>query len=480
MSKISFISSIMMLLLICSIFSVFAADTIYPKIDSFKAANLVGGGIELDWTISDNEKLKAYSIKRDGEHLTGELIPYNLFMNVFVDHETRTGENYTYTLTAMDTVNLSSTKTVKITADGSPPKVLTENEYYSNQNQLTFVTDESAKCSWEIPDQELKDLEDGFLTNHTIEGVFSQGKNSIVINCIDDIGNEMYSTYQIDFYFDTDIPDKITGLKARFFDNSVELTWEGNCTKELIPNCAFKVYKAGEDSKLKDLAQIKEPFFMDTNNLKLNERYSYAVSLIDLAGNEGPRSDLASVVISDSPIKIELSEPGLLSSDQRKLTINGSTDVKTDIVVKVEGKVYKARSANNFAITFPLRGDEKTIEVEATDKNGLSVSKMITLNWQAKPEEKPKKEEKKKTEPVIIPRAVMQEDDLTKELVVEKSEEELNQTSEGFFGSGIGNWKIVLLVFVLAIIIILAPKAGIGKRKKDQFGFDDYIAKRRK
>jgi fibronectin type 3 domain-containing protein len=83
-------------------------------------------------------------------------------------------------------------------------------------------------------------------------------------------------------------PAAPAGLVAVAAPKSVELTWEGNSEADMA---GYRVYRAPAGStafvKVADVSLV--PSFSD-RNVESGKKYSYVVTAIDQAGNEGPRS----------------------------------------------------------------------------------------------------------------------------------------------------------------------------------------------
>jgi len=102
-------------------------------------------------------------------------------------------------------------------------------------------------------------------------------------------------------------PAMVTGLKASVSANatpSIALHWNHGTESDLV---GYRVYrtvtrdvmggKRGEGRiDMAMLEESAEPSFVDTNVL-LRESYSYAVTAVDVAGNESPRTFTGSIEV---------------------------------------------------------------------------------------------------------------------------------------------------------------------------------------
>lgn len=91
--------------------------------------------------------------------------------------------------------------------------------------------------------------------------------------------------------FPPSVPAGLTGLAAA---QSVELAWERNTEEDFA---GYNVYRAVDNSALLQLAaRVESPTFSDTG-VEPGKRYRYAVSAVDMKGNESARSETVEVTM---------------------------------------------------------------------------------------------------------------------------------------------------------------------------------------
>jgi len=87
-------------------------------------------------------------------------------------------------------------------------------------------------------------------------------------------------------------PSAPAGLMAAASVQSIELAWERNLEPDLA---GYRVYRARGDAALERIAETQiSPAFSD-RGLAAGQRYRYAVSALDRAGNESPVSEMIAV-----------------------------------------------------------------------------------------------------------------------------------------------------------------------------------------
>ena len=86
---------------------------------------------------------------------------------------------------------------------------------------------------------------------------------------------------------DTYPPAAPSGLRVVAGPNSIELAWDGNTEPDLAGYRIYRSVAEGAWQKLADVSQV--PAYSD-HQVESGKTYQYAVSAIDQAGNESPRS----------------------------------------------------------------------------------------------------------------------------------------------------------------------------------------------
>ena len=78
-----------------------------------------------------------------------------------------------------------------------------------------------------------------------------------------------------------------TGLGAGSGIGSIELVWDRNTESDLK---GYRVYRAAEGRDFERVAELVEAPAYSDKQVETGKKYRYAVSAVDLTGNEGPRS----------------------------------------------------------------------------------------------------------------------------------------------------------------------------------------------
>ena len=84
-----------------------------------------------------------------------------------------------------------------------------------------------------------------------------------------------------------------SGLRATTAPNSIELNWERNSESDLA---GYRIYRAMGDGALEKLADVgPAPSYSDRSAGRVG-KYRYAISALDQAGNESPRTPVVEVI----------------------------------------------------------------------------------------------------------------------------------------------------------------------------------------
>jgi hypothetical protein len=91
--------------------------------------------------------------------------------------------------------------------------------------------------------------------------------------------------------FAPSVPAGLTGLATV---QSVELAWERNTEDDFA---SYNIFRSLEDGPLQQIAtKVESPAFSDTG-VEPGKRYRYAVSAVDMKGNESARSEIIEVTV---------------------------------------------------------------------------------------------------------------------------------------------------------------------------------------
>ena len=91
---------------------------------------------------------------------------------------------------------------------------------------------------------------------------------------------------------DTFPPAAPSGLRAAAAPSSLELSWERNAEADIA---GYRVYRAAPGGDLEKIADVAQAPAYSDRNVENGKTYRYAVSAVDQAGNEGPRSAVTEV-----------------------------------------------------------------------------------------------------------------------------------------------------------------------------------------
>jgi predicted small lipoprotein YifL len=99
---------------------------------------------------------------------------------------------------------------------------------------------------------------------------------------------------------DTFAPDPPLGLMAVAGREFISLSWESSQERDLEGYRVWRKEEGEEDFTLLTPQPIQETTYSDTA-VEKNRRYYYAITALDTAGNESPRSENVSEIIEDVP-----------------------------------------------------------------------------------------------------------------------------------------------------------------------------------
>jgi len=195
-------------------------------------------------------------------------------------------------------LNLTSTVTI---IPISPP-----NGSYLNYSYVTI----SAKV---VNANDAIMLLNGVIVNATFNGTYitytanlSDGNYTVIVEAWNNNSN---ATASWSFVVDTTPPAKVTGLKAIAVSPfEIDLSW--NVVSDAVK---YNVYRSVNGTFVK-IATVNTTFYADTN-LQPNTTYSYYVTAVDRAGNEGQPSD----VVSNTTLVAE----NVMVVQSINLTLNG-------------------------------------------------------------------------------------------------------------------------------------------------------------
>jgi subtilisin len=139
------------------------------------------------------------------------------------------------------------------------------------------------------------------------ESALSDGLHSVTLSVSDSLGN--IATEAWVFEVDTSSPDQVNGLGVTPVSSSqLDLIWD-----PIVDAVEYKIYRDTER-----IAITTTTSYSDTN-LAPSTTYTYSVSAIDLAGNEGPLSAPKSATTSEAPATTEMVAEILgITTDSRK------------------------------------------------------------------------------------------------------------------------------------------------------------------
>ena len=93
---------------------------------------------------------------------------------------------------------------------------------------------------------------------------------------------------------DTFPPAVPAGFRASAAPNSIELNWEPNSEPDLA---AYRVYRAAADGPFEKIADVSAVPTYSDHTVEHGKTYRYAITAIDRAGNQSPRSPVLEVVL---------------------------------------------------------------------------------------------------------------------------------------------------------------------------------------
>jgi hypothetical protein len=119
-------------------------------------------------------------------------------------------------------------------------------------------------------------------------------------------------------------------------------------------------------------------------NLQLNDGdNSFSAIAVDTSGNQSQQSKDNKITFDNKPPTLTVSSPtdgsGFFGSNQRQVTIQGTTEVGCQIVIN--DRIVSVDDGGNFQYTTTLNDGANPFAVKSTDQAGNTTEKDITLNF---------------------------------------------------------------------------------------------------
>lgn len=120
------------------------------------------------------------------------------------------------------------------------------------------------------------------------------------------------------------------------------------------------------------------------NGLSLNlGDNTFTAVAIDTAGNSSQPTKQYKITFNNKPPQLNIASPGdgtqFFGSAQRQVTIQGTTDVNTQVTIN--DRIVAVDDTGKFQYTTTLSDGQNKFAIKATDAAGNSVEKDLTLNF---------------------------------------------------------------------------------------------------
>lgn len=265
-----------------------------PSIDSFKAKTILGGIVELSFTVSDPDGLLDHlELYKSAELIKDFKITGSTHSDIYNDNAAVGGETYGYRIVAHNTNGNKVENVVEILVDNVPPKLTSPKTVTTNQKTITIETDENSICGGAAKGENVSLLA-GNEKSHPLSAEFVEGQNIISVMCTDGSSNEFAAPEDITVIFDSTKPSKPT-LDVKLEGNIAKLSWatstDGNGMK------GYTIYRSPDGNVFDPINTVTGTTFEEA----IQAATYYAVGAVDNAGNE-ERSDVKTAQSKSSVI----------------------------------------------------------------------------------------------------------------------------------------------------------------------------------
>lgn len=348
-------------------------DTTPPsQVTGLTATAMSSSQIDLAWAAAtDDVGVDHYNIYRDGTFLT------SVTTTSYSDTGLAALTTYSYTVSAVDAAgneglqSSSASTTTDASADTEVPSQVTGLSAIAGGTSQIDLTWNAATDNVGVDHYNI--LRDGvFLTSVTTTsysdtGLTASTTYSYTVSAVDAAGNEglqsSSASATTEALADTEAPSQVTGLSATAVGTSqIDLSWAAASDNVGVDH--YNIYRDGVF-----LTSVTTTSYSDTG-LTASTSYSYAVSAVDAAGNEGLQSSTASATTEAESTTTDMYVSSITVEKTNIHPKNGKFDVLVQVtILDANGNPVEGASVT---IDFQVpRGDVIQYTAE-TDANGVA------------------------------------------------------------------------------------------------------------
>ncbi len=259
-----------------------------PAIDSFKGKSILGGIVELSWTVSDAaDSLDYLELYRGSEFIKQFDLTGGKFSDIYNDRSATPGDTYDYKIIVYNTNGNKVESQIQVVVDATPPKLTSPKQIITNQKTITIETDENTICIGGFKGSNLTLLE-GSEKSHPLSAEFVDGQNIVSVVCSDESSNEFAAPEDLTVIYDTAKPSK-PSLNVNVEGSTAKLSWDAASDQNGINK--YNVYRSSGDGVFDEIASVTESHYEEAAQ---SGSVQYVVGAMDNAGNE-ERSDVKGI-----------------------------------------------------------------------------------------------------------------------------------------------------------------------------------------
>lgn len=294
------------------------------------------GEVRLRWTHPDESAVALYKVYRSNDPNGGYLLLADgLTVTTYADREVTNGLTYYYKVTAADPVGNESdfSNVASATPQDLPPAAPTGLEAKAERDRVGLAWNVNAEgdlAGYAVyratgPEGTFELLAPEVRDSYYVDQAVSSGLTyHYAVTALDLGGNESEASNVVSVTIQDPPPAIPTGLVASASDRAVSLKWNDNSEADLA---GYAVYRfTGSENVFQRLADGLGVTSYTDETVSSDLTYHYAVTALDLQGNESDLSNVVSITVQDPP---PLAPGGLVASSGDgvvNLSWNGNTD----------------------------------------------------------------------------------------------------------------------------------------------------------
>lgn len=337
------------------------------------------GEIILNWSEpKDNVGISKYYIYRDKKPIESAemILPYAETENItYRDTNTNDGEKFYYAVSAVDASDNTAkpSNNVFVTIDRTPPKRINNLRVYLRKNGEVFI-------NWSEPEKGVRykiyssaypitsvvGLK-GIIIDKNEYSDFPERPVYYAVVSVDENGNEAEISNIVYAEPDDIPPSPIKDFSVLTYeDGTVVLSWNPSGSQDVE---YYNIYRMEARKNYSLIGRTKNTTFSKKETTGI---YSYAVSSVDRAGNEGKYVSI-NVNVVDNQINLEIFHPKEgLDVSQSQISVLGKTDTDADVLIENNNMVFDAVVGRNgnFIGYANLTDGENLLKITAVDPSG--------------------------------------------------------------------------------------------------------------